>query len=498
MPLVYRFQYLHQGPNEHNWWLDHRLTPDCRAMLVAMTSRNPVGGLRARYCQLLVRVALHEHRVTDPSAKRVRELTDAFMINVPHAVDFVRSVSAEDILCRYPLHPVVQQFFEKWVGQYGHSSVVELSGNPAFYVDGISWFTAWNLFDSRLVCGQENSTRAVSRRDWPLCREAKGNPDILENDRRWSEMFVAELDAWKDRFKDPEERRRYGVADKEPFRPALDHARWALSGAKSTGVAFASHLRERARALRQLDALARASRCKVTAQIAEEARQTVVAAVPGLGSQVLSSVSGAELPAHMAAWFGELPYVLPDKDAKARLWLELYEFPSTGFGELEGRTAPRTYLDPSYNHLASADLAIRCSLAVARDWHRHRPELPWWMILVMEAGRRFRIHPAYEPLTALAERELDALIEFSSDLFRFLQEEGHLTEAMLVLPFGTEVELSARAGLTDLVYMLELRAFTHGANFEYREQANDLLEQLIEQLEQEEPGLPDRLMLTHA
>ena len=39
------------------WHLDHRLTPEVRAMLVSMTSRTPLGGMQQRYAELVEAVA---------------------------------------------------------------------------------------------------------------------------------------------------------------------------------------------------------------------------------------------------------------------------------------------------------------------------------------------------------------------------------------------------------------------------------------------------------
>lgn len=184
------FKYLH-AVGESTFWLDHRLTPEVRAMFCAMASRAPVGGIRARYEQVVEAVAesLWDDKnprhpwvdmvqlAAEPGASSdilFRDLDDPFLhvtrTTLRQELDDCRT-RAEDRLCGYPLHPKVQKFFDDFVARYGHSSIMELVGSPAVYSEGISWFTAWQLFDSPLCAGQEFSTRAVQHADWPMARE---------------------------------------------------------------------------------------------------------------------------------------------------------------------------------------------------------------------------------------------------------------------------------------------------------------------------------------
>ena len=49
-------KYLHE-PTPGTLVLDHRLTPEVRAMLAAMVSRSPVGGMKQRYVEVVEAVA---------------------------------------------------------------------------------------------------------------------------------------------------------------------------------------------------------------------------------------------------------------------------------------------------------------------------------------------------------------------------------------------------------------------------------------------------------
>jgi hypothetical protein len=145
-------------PTKIGFILDHRLTPEVRALFAAMASRMPDGGIEARYRQVMGEIAKH--------------LVEEAGYPPPHASDPEYLGIAESMLTEYPLHPVVQEFFAKFVKNYGHSSILELTGSPGVYVQGVSPFTAYLSFDNPLVKGQEFSTRAVRRKDWPMAREA--------------------------------------------------------------------------------------------------------------------------------------------------------------------------------------------------------------------------------------------------------------------------------------------------------------------------------------
>jgi len=80
-------------------------------MFAAMSSRAPVGGIKARYRQVVEAVA------EDIEAPYVTNDADE---------QRMRRDLAEDRLCEYPIHPKVQKFFDDFVGKYGHSSILEL------------------------------------------------------------------------------------------------------------------------------------------------------------------------------------------------------------------------------------------------------------------------------------------------------------------------------------------------------------------------------------
>jgi Thymidylate synthase complementing protein len=459
-----KFELLH-NPHKNLYFLDHRIVPEVRAMLAAMVSRLPVGGIQQRYLELVTAVAR-----SDGSELDQETLT-----------------KAEWRLCTYPLHPKVQQFFDTFVGQYGHSSVLELTGSPAVFSENISWVSAWLLFDSPLCSGQEFSTRAVQVQNWPIADEliigeerdvlplygSDGRveellagpsssiyqPELLALHQDWLRIFEAEVDWWKGHLQKPENRIALGIGDKEPFRPALDRARWALPGTIATGCSHTSHLRERARVLKTA----------MDFQFSDlwlnlmETYKEALPGMKGLGLKESVYTGGGTLPAHLKAFLEDVPVVGHMTSVRLAAWQQ---------SELE--ISPRqgmSYIDPSANTDIRLNIQLLCSIAAARDWHRHRTLYPWTMRLV--GG----LDPHYTPMSVFAKKHTEGLLERSVEVHKRLRAINPIYAAC-ALPLGTRVEMSASGGLRDVLYMLELRSGTHGANFEYKDQAEQALDQL--------------------
>jgi thymidylate synthase ThyX len=507
------FKYLHE-PTTGTIVLDHRLTPEVRAMLAAMVSRSPIGGMKQRYSEVVEAVAESSWNSMNPRhpwvdmVKLVEQSGDLYEVLFRDEDDSFLDVTrrslaadlskhrerAEEALTTYPLHPKVQGFFDQFVGAYGHSSILELTGSPTVGVEGISWFTAWLLFDSPLVAGQEFSTRAVRHKNWPMARECltgdrKHTPvdlgasgvahfyleqpdaDLKALHEAWLEVYEAEVAWWQKHLSDPENRAALGIGDKEPFRPALDRARWALPGTFATGAAFASHLRERARVIRDAQSINKTP-TPVWADIEAAYRQ----AAPGLAQYGLREavVGGTrDLPGHLASILRPVEALAEPSGVSVRL----QTVPVDAEVRPYARSQERSYLDPWFNNLARASVQIECSLAVARDWHRHRTLYPWHLGVVLSEGL-ISIDRRYEPKSELGRSKLPELLRRSTELYQRFLAAGDVERAALALPLGTKVVVFASGGLRDVVYMLELRAHAHGANFEYKEQAEAALHHL--------------------
>jgi hypothetical protein len=503
---MYDFKYLHE-PTPGTIVLDHRLTPEVRAMFAAMVSRSPIGGMKQRYTEVLRAVAegLVEEDFRKYPPERMEQATrylkeDHGEANYREVMVSGRLGEAEVALTTYPLHPKVQGFFDQFVGQYGHSSIMELTGSPTVGVEGISWFTAWLLFDSPLVAGQEFSTRAVRHKNWPMARESivsavRGGGAVIMRDREllvsprqevsfpvphlkalheaWLEVYEAEVAWWQKHLSDPENRAALGIGDKEPFRPALDRARWALPGTFATGAAFACSVRDRARALRDAQSVN-----KTPTPIWADVEAAYRKAVPGIAQYGLrEAVIGGtrDLPGHLKGILQPVPGVRHPSGVEVKL--RVCDWGEDGGVEPYARSKDRSYTDPWFNRVVRCKISIECSLAVARDWHRHRTLYPWHLGIVLAEGT-LSIDRRYEPKSEFAIFRTPELLSRSYDLYQKFLGLGDKERAALALPLGTRVVISGAGGLRDTLYMSELRALAHGANFEYQQQAVSAMDQL--------------------
>jgi hypothetical protein len=469
-------------------------------MFAAMSSRMPAGGIVARYEQIVQVIfdggfPVPERFSRDPS--------------------YVPTLAyAEEQLTTYPIPPKVQEFFNRFVLNYGHSSIMELTGNPAVYTEGISWYTAYLLFDDPLCAGQEFSTRAVRHKNWPMareCYEIAHDPDYVgaprgtytQENTGWKaqvseeglsvsqpnpvlkalhddyfDQFGFEVNAWKKFFSEAENRAAYGIKDKEPFRPALDRARCLIPGTISTGCCHTGHLRGRARILRDGSLIAQSSGSLSAVKVWDNIRAGYAAALPGLADMGLREAvygSDSSIPAHL---------IVLDAPEGEEVSVKLH--PTKGFIHPMAKpraAGKRQYLDPTFNQLARVDIAFRSSLAVARDWHRHRTMYPWSLDIVRDENGLIKLHRGYELKSPQARDAISDLLRRSTEAFDAFMAEGNQVQAMLCLPLGTEVLMSGQGGLRDVVYMLELRGYAHGANFEYKKQALEAIEQLKAQIE---------------
>jgi hypothetical protein len=485
-------KYLHE-PTPGTLVLDHRLTPEVRAMLAAMVSRSPVGGMKQRYAEVVEAVAAELWPGSMPLPYMrdygwVEAKTVTGDLGIVAQAQYVRG-EAENRLCEYPLHPKVQGFFDQFVGQYGHSSVMELTGSPTVAVEGVSWFTAWLLFDSPLVAGQEFSTRAVRRTDWPMARESRivegiawgdtvsegtvTDPSLAGLHQEWLEVYEAEVAWWTEHLTDPANRASLGIADKEPFRPALDRARWALPGTFATGAAFASNVRERARTLRDAASVNRdpAGPTSVWSDIEFAYR----AASPGIAQYGLKEAvieGDRDLPGHLTSILQ--PVRGATHPSGVDVELRVCDWKGDGVVNPYTRTKERSYADPWFNRQVRTHVRIECSLAVARDWHRHRTLYPWHLGVVCLDGK-LRLDRRYEPESVIGIARTPDLLRRSHARYRLFLAGGDVERAALALPMGTRVVVSGVGGLRDVLYTLELRANAHGANFEYKQQAEAAL-----------------------
>ena len=129
--------------------------------------------------------------------------------------------------------------------------------------------------------------------------------------------------------------------------------------------------------------------------------------------------------------------------------------------------------------MAQVFAAIPCSVAAARDWHRHRTWYPWEMFLRAD-HHTFRLHESYEPISEGGKEAMEAYFSYAKGVYDSFMEQVKPNMAMLAMPLGTAVTMEAAAGLRDAIYALELRSGAKGtATAEYNPQAKALLRMLV-------------------
>ncbi len=445
------------------YWLDHRIVPEIRAMLAAMVSRQPSGGIRQRYLEVVSAIAKAEGLHFDPDP-----LSD------PQA-----NMAAEFRLTTYPLPARALDFMRKWVDDYGHASILEQPGGANVYVEGISRETAWRLFDSPLAIGQEMSTRAVVH-SGAICREVEfmraRTQDLLitKVHQPWMEVYNQALDFWNDQFSREDIRARFGVANKEPFSAALDRARVFLPNTIAVAASFASHARDRARVLNTVQADEERGFVDRSFSGHWEAHRNLYRnALPGFAKTFGNKT--VPVPAYFAdRWMlmsGGVPLQPPHRAPH-------FEIAENGVGytyDMPYKLDPGEmgYVDPHFKRIA-VTWWDEGSLAALTDFHRHRPGFPWRFSV--QSGS---VPDEYKnPLPVRLRLRIDEI------------EKGYSYEFGSVprfysLPLGATVRWTVSMTLPDMVYMLRLRAESHGANFEYKriaKTAGRRLHQLLKQV----------------
>jgi len=321
------------------------------------------------------------------------------------------------------------------------------------------------------------------------------------------------------------------------FRFAFDHARWALPGTIETGVAHAADVRTMARVVQVMEDLAIASGHGPALQILEEVKEAYRQAIPGLGSMwkreaihddsygpgnmrtaafdwSVNTPSNAERQAeetrvrneararlpgniHFPPWTPDSkstihPHTTYVRDSHNDVEVTVHHLGTPQDLERANvfeRTSRRQYADPYFNHHAVVDETIYSCIAIARDWHRHRPMMPWQIRIVREEGS-FKIDPHYEVMSDFGRDNVDRYMEMCVELHDHFMAEGNQWMAMLCLALGTRVQLKGSAGLQHVLYKNELRGYVAGANWIYKEQARKMLQKITESIVAEGYGQP--------
>lgn len=347
----------------------------------------------------------------------------------------------------------VVNFCKRVFSSYGHKSPADCCG-PVLYLDNIGWPGAWLIEDFPLWNGQENSTRAVTRNGklGKCCSLAPKLAEELHDD--WMEVYESEIIRLT---------REVPNTIKDDFsakRWVLDHARWALPGTTSTGVATTTSIRPVVRHIDHIRAIGE----EYTSFLADRLMDVAVLASSSVASHL--SRNRSRLSHHKSAF--EVSNLFVDDQL-------IFPWNYRNIMHIIGRINddnPSDYLDAGYaKQLPNVFLGFNTSIAAARDWHRHRPVMPWYINVVCDNN----LIKIASWVSADSLNKCKSLLEKTNKAWIDTKNEEGIWAAAHCLPFGTMVYLRCSGYLDKVLYMLELRSRTKGANFEYKETATDLL-----------------------
>jgi len=336
-------------------------------------------------------------------------------------------------------------FLRQNLAGYGHASIAEMA-ELFVHVKNVGWPMAWLLEDYPLFRGQEVSTRAINMaKSGRMCL---GAPESL---RPLHEQWLAV-------FNELNETIVAGGGYK------FDQIRWALPGTLPAGVTMTGDVRSVVRHLEQIEGMGDAY-----AEIAQLLLEGAAAYAPETVGAARKGPRKPELD-----WAEtRSKYMRPDqRDADGAYVSCLYRC-NRDIRACRPRTAVE-HLDRRWAHVGLFQFEVFCSVAAARDWHRHRAVMPW--TLEVPTGSLRRASAKYYPM--LHDSKYDELWDATESAYQELARSAQPWEALYALPFGAMIKLTCTATLPALLYMLELRASASGANFEYKDQAIQGLIQL--------------------
>jgi len=339
---------------------------------------------------------------------------------------------------------MVSKFLDTNLKGYMHASIAEMA-EVFVHGRGMGWPSAWLIEDSPLFVGQEVSSRAVDilEADSALCDFS--DPRLQGIHDQWAALFAHLKDG----------------AGKKGYK--FDEIRWAIPGTARSGVTMCNRVRDGVRQLEQIESLG-APFDSLAQQMLKgfEAYAPRATAAVRRGSRRRSSLWGLTTEFTHS---DDPSVTLPKRAVKIR---SLGSVQRREPARHVARDTPNQYLDPSWNFYGPFEFEINCSVAAARDWHRHRSVMPWELTVMLNEKEQLIKSPYYD-MSALSK---GLWAETSEAFWAIFKDVGNPSwSALHALPFGATVKLKCHAKLPDLLYTLELRYSSKGANAEYKDQA---------------------------
>lgn len=353
----------------------------------------------------------------------------------------------------------IEKFLLENLAKYNHASIGEMCLLTIYHF-GFGWVSSFLLTNDCLFIGQEVSSRAVNilKKIQKPCYDSKSVVYSNESFRFFRNIFIKlqqNINTINGAYK-------------------FDYVRWALPGNISTGVIFNMNGRVLSRHLNSL------KNFKFMKKIIQQyelgfktiapnifisldrkrknintQKKVLIKRITHIDKQKLCFIKWINKPQNIENIIAML--------------IKKYE-----------KNVKLEYLPLEFKKLGLFEINIHCSIAAARDWHRHRPVMPWTLTLLLNQNSLPIIHPLYEIYGYTQyENEINCFFE-EKKIFHNLKSISW--EQMYVLPFGTSVDMNCCTTLDFLFYMLKLRSNSSNANFEYKTQANmglKILKQLL-------------------
>lgn len=340
----------------------------------------------------------------------------------------------------------IERFLKTNIFNYNHASIGDMGFATVFH-RGFGWLTSRVLLDDPLFNGQETSSRAVNILNyWPdICYDA-------------DKKFTFSHEKFKNIFNEL-------TKNTNKTNYSFDSIRWSLPGTLCNGIVVSMNIRAFSRKLDYIK-----QDFPITAHEYLKGLKFIAPylteALYGKNRQIPSrytKISTFNIDT-LFDNYDKMIHIKPPKNFNSN---------NIFINDFDMRLKDtKNMLDSRLNRLGLFELTIFCSIAEARDWFRHRTALPW-DIYVLTINNKPFVNTFFESY-GLYKNEVE---KYMSDYN--LEKTNHISE-LYGLPYGSMLKIRCFVPLNYLVYILELRANSHGSNIEYSSKAKIGLAQLRE------------------
>ena len=342
----------------------------------------------------------------------------------------------------------IKQFLLQNLAKYNHASIGEMCILTIYHF-GFGWVSSFLLCDQPLFIGQEVSTRAVDilKSVNNICYDSNNVKGALESFVFFKNIFL--------------NLKQSSLTQKKGYK--FDYIRWCLPGNISTGLIYNVNGRVLSRHLNIL------KNFNFMKRVVEQYELGFKTIAPNIFISLNKSRKNINIPSNIKIQnieqrdrFKICDIEWINKPKKLHLIIDMLINKYSKNLKLE-------YLPLELKKLGLFNVNIYCSIAAARDWHRHRPVMPWTISLILDQDNLPIIYHMYDKY--ILDKHKILINKFFKQKQFFKNKNKINWPDLYVLPFGTMVVMNCTTTLDYLFYMLKLRSNSKNANFEYKKQA---------------------------